>query len=315
MSSKANPAIIGLFVVLAIAVALAAVVVLGSGQFFHKTTQAVLYFKGSVAGLDEGAPVEFSGVRLGSVTDVRMVYDATQDAVRIPVFIELDGGLIAGLPMSPSVPSGERLRRGVASGLRGRLETQSLITGKLKVVLTHEPDAPAETPPDEDGRIVIPTVTGTLDEWAQRIESLPLQQIAFSLQETLRNLSDLIAAPELRASVSNLNETTRSAALLTEDLRQANLPELSVQMRELVMQLRASLPPAEIEKTFTNLNTTLIQSQVALSEVTASVGPLREESLRAMREIGEAARSIRLLGDYLERHPEALLRGKREDGE
>lgn len=315
MSKRANPAVLGLFVVLALAGALGTVFVLGSGRFFRDTVKAVLYFKGSVAGLDSGAPVEYNGVRLGSVTDVNMVSDESQGAVRIPVYVELDSHRVAGLGRIPGTEPGARLRQGIAAGLRGRLATQSFITGKLKIELTQHPAAKPEAPQEENGRIVIPTVAGAFDAWAQKIESLPLQQIVLSLEGSLRNLSILLASPDLQAIVSNLNATTRSTARLAEDLRLANLAELADQMRELAMQMRASLPPAEIHQAFTNLNATLIQAQTTLSDLSGSVGPLREEALRTIDEIGEAARSVRLLSDYIERHPEALLRGKREKGE
>ena len=97
MNRRTNPAMVGLFVVMALAIAVTAIIVLGTHRLGRPVTPAVLYFKDSVAGLDPGAPVEWSGVSIGQVEDIRMVYDANRNDLRIPVRVALERDRIAGL--------------------------------------------------------------------------------------------------------------------------------------------------------------------------------------------------------------------------
>src|SRR6185369_4131367 len=90
MSTKANPKVIGSFVVGAVVLAVGGLIAFGGGQFLKKTTPMVMFFQGSVGGLAVGAPVTFDGVKIGQVTRVEPVYDAAKADVLIPVYIELD---------------------------------------------------------------------------------------------------------------------------------------------------------------------------------------------------------------------------------
>ncbi len=89
MSKQANKTVIGGFVVGAVALAVVGIVIFGSGRFFAKTNRYVLYFEGSVKGLSVGAPVVFRGVKIGSVTDIRLVAIAKTLTINIPVFVEI----------------------------------------------------------------------------------------------------------------------------------------------------------------------------------------------------------------------------------
>ena len=90
MSKQANKTVIGGFVVGAVALAVVGIIIFGSGRFFSKIRRDVLYFEGSVKGLNIGAPVVFRGVKIGTVTDIRLIYNPKSVSVQIPVFIETD---------------------------------------------------------------------------------------------------------------------------------------------------------------------------------------------------------------------------------
>ncbi len=92
MAKRANPALIGGFVVGALLLAVTGLVVLGGGHFFRLTKPMVAYFEGSVKGLSIGAPVTFQGVRIGTVSDVRVVIDTKDLKMATPVFFEIDAG-------------------------------------------------------------------------------------------------------------------------------------------------------------------------------------------------------------------------------
>src|SRR5579871_6438689 len=123
MSKKANPALVGSFVVGAVVLVAIAVVALGGADLFRARPRAVAYFDGSVSGLSVGAPVTWLGVRIGSVTEIRMDFDASRRTVRIPVFIEFE-------PERVNILGGDeeaiRVKDLVQKGLRAQLQSQSM---------------------------------------------------------------------------------------------------------------------------------------------------------------------------------------------
>src|SRR5689334_10454933 len=130
---KANPKVIGAFVVGAIALAIAALIVFGGGQFFKKAVPMVMFFQGSVGGLAVGNPVTFDGVKIGQVTRVEPVYDAAKQDVLIPVYIELDTQIKSVGPQSGTVLA--NLDELIKDGLRAQLVSESMITGQQSVNL------------------------------------------------------------------------------------------------------------------------------------------------------------------------------------
>jgi paraquat-inducible protein B len=136
MSKNLSPTVIGAFVVGAVALLIVAVIALGSGQLFRKTQQFILYFDGSVNGLRIGAPVKIKGVEIGSVKDIRLETELGSQVHKIPVIIEIDlkkvirRGVTREEAMDPNT-----IREFIKEGLRGQLQTESLVTGVLYVGL------------------------------------------------------------------------------------------------------------------------------------------------------------------------------------
>ena len=116
MGRKANPAIIGAFVIGAVALTVVAVTVWGSGKLFRRQYPCVCYFPGSVNGLSAGAPVKFRGVQIGEVTDVRLLYAQARGTPRIPVFLTIDNERMRGLGSKREL-SLELLRQLIDQGL------------------------------------------------------------------------------------------------------------------------------------------------------------------------------------------------------
>ena len=160
MAKQANRMMIGGFVVLAVIIMAASLVVFGSGKFFKKTNKYVLYFDESVKGLSVGAPVLFQGVQVGSVTSIILQADLVKMKTQIPVLIEIE-------PDRWKVRAGERNYRKVAAkliemGLRAQLIMQSFITGQLMIQLDFYPKstvcyAPPQIDKDYKDYVVIPT--------------------------------------------------------------------------------------------------------------------------------------------------------------
>ena len=169
MSKQASPTLIGAFVVGAIALVVAGLLVFGSGRFFADRLTCVTNFPGSVKGLRVGAPVNFRGVRIGEVTRIQVLYDEQDGSMLIPVVMEV-------LPEQVTVidrGDGQQSRRTeveelIGRGLRAQLQTDSLVTGLLSVDLDFYPDAPIEQvnidSPDLRDYPVVPAVPSRMEE-------------------------------------------------------------------------------------------------------------------------------------------------------
>src|SRR5262249_49385960 len=136
-----NTKIVGGFVLGALALLVAALVLFGGGALFQRTTRAVTYFEGSVTGLSVGAPVAFRGVTLGSVSNVVLQMDAQTGTAIIPVYLQFDPSKITWIGgQALTAQAKEDL---IKRGLRAQLATQSLITGQQMVQLDLFPGTPA----------------------------------------------------------------------------------------------------------------------------------------------------------------------------
>lgn len=265
---------------------------------FTEKVPFLAYFDGSVRGLSPGAPVEFRGFRLGSVSEVRLEYDPATRAIRIPVLLELEPQrlLAYGSEMPADGEDHPLMAQLVRQGLRAQLQTGNFLTGELFVDLVMVPGAPPAELDTRGDVPVIPTVPATLEELQasatqilDKLASLPIDELAQSLNNTARGLESLVNAPELRQALETLGPAMTQL--------QATVARLDREAGPLLASLRGTAESATV---------TLEAAQRALG----SGSPLAADIERLMQELTRAARSIRVFADYLERHPEALLRGR-----
>jgi paraquat-inducible protein B len=204
----------------------------------------LLNFKQSVGGLTVGAPVQFRGIKIGEVTDVRLVYDLETSTPRIPVNIELYPELIE-FTGQDSGSEQDRWKRMVARGMRAQLQTGNILTGQLLVGLDFHPDAPpAEL--DMSGPIPeLPTIPSPIEalkagltQFVNRLSTMPLEEIGANLNKTLRELSKLSGSlndemmPSLVATLSEAESALASAdSLIAPD------SDASVELKRLLFEL------------------------------------------------------------------------------
>jgi len=216
MSRRANPKLVGAFVLTAIALLVAAALVFGSFTFFETTRKFVVFFQGSVDGLTQGSAVLFRGVPLGRVLDVGIRYDPKDSTLEIPVIIEIRPGVIA--KYSPTLNTNvELMKELIDRGLRARLESASLVTGQQVVQLNFFPGTPVNLQKTDLPYFQLPTVPS------------PTQQIMSSVDVAARDLPTLIKqaaavldraqqilSPENEAAIHTMLE---SAAALMKTLQ------------------------------------------------------------------------------------------------
>lgn len=351
MSQKANSALIGTFVVGAVALIVGAIAVFGSGKFFKETKHYVMFFEGSVNGLSIGAPVAFRGVKIGSVTDIKILLDVKELTLKIPVFIEIDPSRITEVnaqQASEAIEAGEIMQILVERGLRAQLGIQSLVTGQLYVNLDFYPDKPARFVHTDTKYQELPTIPSPLEELSRTLQTLPLDQLANKFLSSIEGIESFVNSPELKETVKSLEVTVKQAQVLLSSLSnqvkpvsekiQQTLEDAQKLLRNIdnrvgplatdidrtikdtrgiVRSIDKRIDPliSSIEKTFKATQSALKQVNETLSSIKGATGEgsvLHYQIVKTMEELSAAARSIRVLTDYLERHPEALLRGKGE---
>lgn len=328
MSKKTHPALVGAFVLGALALAIAGVITFGSGHFFRAAERYVLYFEGSVKGLNVGAPVVFRGVQVGSVVQILIEFDERDLSFRIPVIIEILPDRFTqvccednGQSLQHQVGTPQFINLMVERGLRAQLQMQSLVTGQLLVLFDMLPereprlvDAPSAYPQ-------LPTIPSHFEQWTRAIEELPLYEMAHKALAILEGIEHLVRSPDLGEALHDARTTLVEVQKLVRSMDH-RLEGTDQQLRatlESARQLLANLD-AQLMPLTDALTQTARSGQGALEETRRAMNALEgvageDSSLRyhleaTLAEIAAAARSLRTLSDYLERHPDALLRGK-----
>ncbi|HEX5126366.1 MAG TPA: MlaD family protein, partial [Rhodocyclaceae bacterium] len=232
-----------------------------------------------------GAPVEFRGIPIGEVLDIGVDYDPSAKQINVPVLVRLyPDRLVSRLRKSRRIPSPDQQKKEfedmVNNGLRAQLRIASLLTGQLYVALDFLPNAGKVKLDWSKSPLEIPTAPGDLQELqttitriASKIDKIPFEQLA----------------DDLRTTMHSLDTTLRSTNALVQKLGDEVTPE--------------------IKQTLSAAQQTLDSANRVLSQDSPAQQDLRD----ALREVARAAESVRTLTEYLDKHPESLIRGKQSE--
>lgn len=334
MSKRANPVFVGAFVSIAIALAVIALIIFSSGNIFRPAERFVLYFEDSVNGLEVGAPVKFKGVRIGQVKEIYIRFNQAEDSAHVPVIIEIDTRrLQKHLGVEVNLADPEVLAAVTRDGLRAKLQLQSFVTGVLFIELDYFPSSgPPVLIQKEFMYPEIPTVfspnitaifrkvTDMLDEMT-KIDISAIGQHATSL---LERLDAGVAAIEFEEINKNVVAATVSAnELLADPNLKASLDLLREnleQLKKLTTRIDDSYDPLveEVSSTLLSARNALATSEALMKRADDLLDPdatFRYQLDSALGEMAAAMRSIRMLAEYLERNPNAILTGKPENKE
>ena len=192
----------------------------------------LLLFTGSARGLNEGAPVEFRGVRIGTVNGVSFRYLPNDPERRVPVLIQVDPTFITNLPSENTEAAENFIADSVRNGLRASLKTGNLLTGQMYVDLDFQKDAPAATVAELDGYRLIPTTSGGLGELQDKATALLDKLAALPLDDTVKNATAALEA--IKTTAENLGKTAGGFSADSPVYRQ-----LTATLRELDETLRS----------------------------------------------------------------------------
>lgn len=280
---------------------------------YTEKSQFIMYFDSSVRGLGIGAPVEFRGIKVGSVLDVRLELDPETVTFLIPVLVEIELERVSVFDRSivgPQLPMEQRranIERMISRGLRARLKTGSFLTGQLIIDLDMLPDAPINLVGANSDYLEIPTLPASLEEITNsvtdlvaKLQKLPLDTISEKVISTLDGTDRLVNSDEVRTAVKSLSDASSRLESLLANVDEKVIPQAAIALD----QAGATLKEAE---------SAMVSAQKALESidsVVAEESPLRYDTHTAIQAISAAARSIRQFTEFLQRNPSALLTGK-----
>ena len=214
---KASPKAVGGFVIGAVLIGMIAVIVFGSGRIFEKRERHVAFFTGSLQGLRLGAPVQFRGVEIGTVSEIYVQFDSVVLDFLIPVVLDINTDLIQDIGEAEVEPE-DRIEELIEKGLRAQLAVQSFVTGQQVVQLALHPDTPVQMVETDLPYEQIPTIPSTFEAMERSVGTV-LQDISDLLTDLKGFVGDNRGTIE--QGLANISETTVDAKAMMADLRKA----------------------------------------------------------------------------------------------
>ncbi len=336
MSKKANPLLIGAFVVGGLALIAVALIIVAGGRLFERKERAVMYFKNSIYGLEVGAPVVFRGVQVGSVKRIGIFYDRKADSFAIPVEAELEADAIRGLDGAGGASAA--LPTLLERGLSAQLSMQSILTGQLYVDLDLRPREVSTLHGTKTDLTEIPTTTTAIQNLKNQLEGVDFRRMMDDLASLAKSASGALAGPQLKQSLEDLQAITASVRRLSASAEKRFDP-LATDARGAMASTRLAMdklggaaegvsgtaksldgaskelktllaPDSPLMRDVRNTAEQLSQAAAGLRRTTSDDGALVRNTERALQDVSRASRALRDLAELLERHPNALLRGR-----
>lgn len=247
----------------------------------------VMYFRDSLRGLSAGAPVDLHGITVGEVKSLDVEYDQGSGSLAFPVVVELYPQRLRGrarhstrLRDDSETASRALIDSLVTHGLRAELKTGNLLTGQKFVALDMHQDAPKEKVAWTESPAIFPTISSGLDDIqdsvasiARKLNKVPFDQLSYRLM----------------SAMASLDQALKSADHLMQNVDSNIAPQVQ---------------------------STLSEAQAVMKNAKDLLGqesPSQSDLGSTLMQVSRAAKSISALADYLERHPESLLRGKPGD--
>jgi paraquat-inducible protein B len=316
--SKPKSVAIGAFIVGAIVLVFVALIFFSGGQLFSHKEKIIMYFEGSVQGLQLGAPIKLKGVVLGEVTDIQINFQSDDKNVLTAVTAEL---ALQRINRKGTNVDRAFFEEAIADGLRAQLKYQSFLTGLLYVELDFFPDSPAQIYAFQNNLLELPTKGTEFEEISKNLQELNIKGVIDNLDRLTSDVSKLVASGTLEqtlGSVKNAADSIETTATgLRTDVNNINqqLTKTTAELTVLLKSLNQQAPTIA-----NNLNATLTQLQQSLDQFKntahtmdntfAEDSPLIYQLNRTLKDVSRSANALRNLSDTLDQQPESLLRGK-----
>jgi paraquat-inducible protein B len=332
VKTKISPAVVGVFVIGAMLLIVVALLAFGGVNFFSKPQRFLVYFDESIHGLDLGSPVKLRGVRVGRVAELNIRYSAATNKSVVAVVCEFSRNMIVDDQGKPiDVSDRAALQAMVDHGLRAQLGVVGLATGLLFVELDfYDPHQyPAAVADPGAKHLVMPSVPSTISEYQASLTEIlsDLKRVDFAglsrnLNATLATANQKLQGFDTARLSEHWVKTADAIQAMVSDpeIKQAfvNLNTTGGDLRALIARLDAQVQP-----TSDKLAQTLLEAQKALvafnaastsaQRFIAAQNGIGEDTNRLMEQLREAAASVQRLADFLERHPNAIITGRKPE--
>jgi paraquat-inducible protein B len=321
MSQKPNPTSIGLFIVVGVSLSVAGLLLFSSSKLFTKTRDVIVYFDDSLNGLNEGAPVKYRGVTIGSVKRVMVHFNQATNDYAMPVILEMQADLLERRLAEPmEVFSEESIQQRVKQGLRASLQTESLVTGVLYVGIRPNRNAP---PPiyHQLHRLYpeLPSEPTQIQQLFNNLASLDIKSIERNVNALLVKLDatvDSLEMGQINRGITNLLLSLDRLATSTQITNVLGTVKSTLDEYKLLAEkLNHRVDPLadSLTNTLAEADRTLAQFRGAAENLKRVLGPdspLRNDLDQALEQLAAAAQSISGLVDFLRQHPNALITGR-----
>jgi len=317
-NSKNTSFAIGAFIVGAIVLTFVALLFFSGGKFFSEKEKVIMYFEGSVQGLQVGAPVKLKGVELGQITDIQINFQSDNKTIVNAVTADL---VMKRVNSRGTRITNEFFDEAIKNGLRAQLNFQSFLTGLLYVELDFYPDTPAKLYGLQQDYRELPTVATQFEELSKSFAELDIKGIAKHIDEFATELNNILKSGEIQTAIKNINKAAVSiektsnnvngrVSQLSENIEKTRteidkfIAELNKQTPEVAKALNKSLQ--DLSNSLNQINKTAVSIEGTVSEDAPLINQLNDTLI----EISRSAQSFRNLTEAIEQQPESLLRGK-----
>lgn len=319
MSHKKNRSLaIGAFIVGAILLVFIALLFFSGGRFFADKKRVVMYFEGSVQGLQVGAPVKLKGVVLGEIIDISINFERDNKTVYTAVIADL---VMKRINSNGVNVEEDFFEEAIQSGLRAQLNFQSFLTGLLYVELDFYPDSDLTLYAIQKEHQEIPTIGTSFEEISRTFQELDLKGLVHNLNNLTEQVSNMVANGQVAETLSSFNrlatsleqtsgnadkEIARLSAKMDTTLTELNtlIKQLNAQTPDMLASLKSSLE--ELDKSMQSFD----QAAANIEHTFSEDAPLINQLTRTLEDISRSSQAFRSLSETLEQQPEALLRGR-----
>ncbi|MEH6568006.1 MAG: MlaD family protein [Halioglobus sp.] len=320
MSKKPNSVAIGAFIMGAIVIAVAVVLLVSGSGIGQDRDKVVMVFDGSVKGLSVGAPVALRGVEIGQVSDIDLIFDT--DTIDVIMIVEAE--IRSDNIQRRGHNEGDYIEEMIARGLRAQLNTQSLLTGLLYIQMDFHPNSDLILVAIDLPYRQIPTIPTDLQRFSREFESVDFSALASNLQTMADGLTGFVTDEGFQQLPETLHATLVEIKTLSAKLNlqiDTSGPKLNALLDNAtttfesanneIPRLSTSAVNAlsSLERTLANFGQTLEEVDYLIADDSST----RYQLDKALKELALAGRAIQLLAKTLEEQPEALLRGRKED--
>jgi len=267
-------------------------------EAYTRKLRFVMYFNSSVRGLSAGAPLEFKGIRIGSVLDVKLEYNPDDTSFRIPVLVEIEPDRIVDRRADVDTSAGNMLQTLVEQGLRARLSTGSLLTGQLYVELNMYPGTEEIYLGDDSApHPELPTIPGafaamteSIQSFVSKLKAVDVEEMGGDILGILDGANELLNTAETEQTVTDLQASMRALKNILRNVESADL-EQTIKSANKVL--------GNVDNTLTMIDGVLTPNS-----------PLQYNIIQVTSELEETARALRSLVQMLERQPQAIIFGR-----